>query len=75
MTMTERERKVFQFNKPAPVRRLTWGSDLISTSHPKDGVVNGENKLHELVSDCYDSCTKGAAGDRTSDLLIHRQAS
>ena len=45
----------------APLWRLTRGLGL--TSHPKDGMANSENKLHELVCDslshCYDSYTKG----------------
>ena len=46
-------------NEPASVRRLSRGLGL--KSHPKDGVINSENKLQELVFDCfrhrYDSCT------------------
>ena len=49
------------FNELAPIRRLTRDLDL--TSHPKDGVINSEYKLHELVCYCLrhrnDSCTKG----------------
>ena len=49
------------FNVLAPVRRLKRGLGLVS--HPNVGVVNSENKLHELVCDYlnhrFDSCTKG----------------
>ena len=56
-----KKKESVQFNEPAPVRQLTRSLDL--TSHLKDGVINSENKLHELVCDCLnhhnDSCTKG----------------
>ena len=41
-----------------PFKRLTRSLGL--TSYPKDGVINSENKLHELVCDYLShSCTKG----------------
>ena len=45
------------FHKPAPLRRLDRG--LCLTSHQKEGIINSENKLYELVWHCLNELLSG----------------
>ena len=74
---TDNKKESVQFNEPAPVRRLIRGLGL--TSHPKDVMAKSEINFMSLYvtvwATAMTAAQEVAAGDRTSDLLIRKQAS